>query len=52
MGQAKGSLIKQKQSLHAEAKEGRFILYFLLAGDVQPLPGKQGFSTHSSCFGR
>jgi len=37
MGQDKGSLIKQKQRLSAEAKENKkFVLYFPSAGTVQP----------------
>ena len=53
VGQEKGSSIKQKQRPHTEAKENkRLILYFPSAGDVQPPPGKQGFSTHSGCSGR
>jgi len=40
MGQDKGSLIKQKQRPRLEVKENkRFILCFLSAGHVQPLPG-------------
>ena len=53
VGEDKGSLIKQKQRPRVEAKENRrFILSFPSAGDVQPLPGKQGFSTRSGCSGR
>jgi len=53
VGQDKGSLIKQKQWPCMEAKENEiFILYFPSAGDIQPLPGQQGFNTCSDCSGR
>lgn len=49
VGQDKGNLIKYKQRLHVKAKENkRFNLYFSSAGEVQILPGKQGFSMPSS----
>lgn len=41
MDEHKGSRIKQR--LRMEAKENRFTLYFPSAGNVQPLPRKQGF---------
>lgn len=44
MDQDKGSLIKQNERLCVEAKKNKiFIFYFLSAGEVQPLPRKQGF---------
>lgn len=33
-------------------KENTFIIYFLTAGNVQPLSGKQDLNMHSSCFRR
>lgn len=49
VGQDKGNSIKKKKErLHSEARENkRFIIYVPLAGDAQPLHGKQGFSTGS-----
>jgi len=52
VGQYKGSLIKQKQRPHVEAKENmRFIFHSPSAGDARSLPWKHGFSMHSSCSG-
>ena len=47
VGRDKGNLIKRKQR-----KTDDVILYFPSAGNVWPLPGKQGFSTRSGCSGR
>jgi len=53
MGQDKGNLIKQKKRPCVEAKENkRFTPFFPSAGDVQPLPMKEGFSTLGGCSRR
>lgn len=49
------ALFFKKQRLYTKAKQilkekGRFILYFLSAGIVQPFSGKQSLSTYSSPF--
>lgn len=49
MGQEKGSLIKQKQRLSAEAKENKRFVVYIPAGNTQTLPGKEGFTMHSGC---
>lgn len=59
MGWDIGSLLKQKWRL-CTWKEGMkkipnneyFIPHFSSTGDIQPLPGKQIFGTHSSCLRR
>lgn len=41
-----------KENVASGSKGKQNILYFLSAGDVQPLPKKQGFNTHSGFSGR
>lgn len=52
MVQNEGNLTNQKQRPCSETKE-KVILYqknYSSPGDVQPIPGKKSFRTHSCCF--
>lgn len=49
MGQDKSSLIEQTQRLSAEAKENKRFVFYVPAGSIETLPGKQCFNMHSGC---